>query len=223
MFTLGRQSVRRVIVLAAAALMSAACFLPGGLGGGDEGAAPAPSSEGIWEPCTSEARQIYPNASRSFQFHCSDVEVPKDWAEPGGEKIKISLIRARIGSQHDRIGSLLVNPGGPGGSGVETAVYLTASMPAEVLRRFDLVGFDPRGVGRSAPVKCISDADLDASFGAEPDPVSQPDFDSVVALTERIDAGCKAKYGDDLKLYGTVQAAKDIDAIRAAVGDEMLN
>jgi len=213
--------VRRLIVLAAAAVMSAACFLPGGLGG-DEGAAPAASPEGIWEPCTDEARRIYPNVSRSIQFHCADVDVPKDWAKPDGEKIKVSLLRARIGSQRDRIGSLLVNPGGPGGSGVDTAVYLTASMPVEVLRRFDLVGFDPRGVGRSTPVKCISDADLDASFGSEPDPVSPASFDTVVGLTEKIDAGCKAKYGDDLKLFGTVQAAKDMDAIRQAVGDDKL-
>jgi pimeloyl-ACP methyl ester carboxylesterase len=213
--------VRRVIVLAAAALMSAACFLPGGLGG--EGAAPAPKPEGIWRPCTSEARQIYPNVSRSFQFHCADIEVPKDWAKPSGEKIKIALLRARIGSQKNRIGSLLVNPGGPGASGIDTAVYLTASMPVEVLRRFDLVGFDPRGVGRSTPLKCISDADLDASFGAEPDPATQQSFNSVVALTQKIDAGCKAKYGNDLKLYGTVQAAKDIDAIRSAVGDDKLS
>jgi pimeloyl-ACP methyl ester carboxylesterase len=223
MSPLGRNTVRRLIVLAAAALMSAACFLPGGLSGGDNGAAPAASPDGIWQPCTSEARKIYPNVSRSFQFHCADVEVPKDWAKPAGDKIKISLLRARIGSQKDRIGSLLVNPGGPGASGVDTAVYLTAAMPVEVLRRFDLVGFDPRGVGRSTPVKCISDADLDASFGYEPDPVTQESFDGVVGLTQKINAGCKAKYGDDLKLYGTIQAAKDIDAIRAAVGDEKLS
>ena len=218
---LGRKSVRRLIVLGAAALMSAACFLPGG-GGGNEGAAPAASQEGIWRPCTADARKIYPNAPRSFQYHCADVEVPKDWAKPDGEKIKISLLRARIGSQKDRIGSLLVNPGGPGGSGVETAVYLTASLPVDVARRFDIVGFDPRGVGRSEPVKCISDADLDASFGYDPDPQSQQAFDGIVSLTDKIDAGCKAKYGDGLKDYGTVQAAKDMDAIRAAVGDEKL-
>src|SRR5690348_7492115 len=114
MFVSGRQSVRRVIVLAAAALMAAACSLPGL--SRDNNAAPAPTQDGIWQPCTDEARQVYPNVSRSFQFHCADIDVPKDWAKPDGEKIKISLMRARIGSQKDRIGSLLINPGGPGGS-----------------------------------------------------------------------------------------------------------
>jgi pimeloyl-ACP methyl ester carboxylesterase len=222
MFALGRQSMRRLIVLAAAAVLAGACFLPGGGGSGNQGAAPAASPEGIWQPCTDQARKIYPNAPRSFQYHCATVDVPKDWAQPNGEKIKISLLRARIGSQKDRIGSLLVNPGGPGGSGVETAVYLTASMPVEVARRFDIVGFDPRGVGRSSPIKCISDADLDASFGYDPDPKSQAAFDGMVDLTERINSGCKAKYGKDLKDYGTVQAAKDMDAIRTAVGDKKL-
>ncbi|MEV6966701.1 alpha/beta hydrolase [Hamadaea sp. NPDC051192] len=214
--------MRRIVLLVVAALFSAACFLPGGLGGSDEGAAPSPTKDGIWTPCTDEARKIYPQASRSFQYHCAKVDVPKDWAKPDGPKIQISLIRARIGSQADRIGSLLVNPGGPGGSGVDTAVYLTSALPVSVLRRFDLVGFDPRGVGRSAPVKCMSDEDLDASFGSEPDPVEQAQFDQIVTLTKQMDAGCKAKYGDDLKLYGTVQAAKDIDAIRQAVGDDKL-
>ena len=213
--------MRRIVLLVVAALFSAACFLPSGLGD-DEGAAPAATQDGIWEPCNDEARKVYPRASRSFQFHCATVKVPKDWAKPDGPKIEISLIRARIGSQKDRIGSLLVNPGGPGGSGVDTAVYLTDALPVEVLRRFDLVGFDPRGVSRSAPVKCMADADLDASFGAEPDPVSQAQFDEIVALTKRIDTACQRKYGEDLKLFGTVQAAKDIDAIRQAVGDDKL-
>lgn len=214
--------MRRIVVLVVAALLSAACFLPSGIGGGDEEAAPAATQEGIWSPCTDEARKIYPRASRSFQYHCATIDVPKDWAQPTGPKIQISLLRARIGSQRDRIGSLLINPGGPGGSGVDTAVYLTDALPVEVLRRFDLVGFDPRGVSRSTPVKCIADDDLDASFGAEPDPVDQAEFDQIAALTRKIDDGCKNEYGDDLRLFGTVQAAKDIDAIRQAVGDEKL-
>ncbi|HET8683222.1 MAG TPA: alpha/beta hydrolase, partial [Micromonosporaceae bacterium] len=143
-------------------------------------------------------------------------------APGGGETFDIALLRARSSRQRDRIGSLVVNPGGPGGSGVSLAVYLSASLPQEVLRRFDIVGFDPRGVGRSSAVECISDADLDTSFAYEPDPVSQADFDGLVALTGRIGAGCRAKYGDSLRLFSTEQAARDMDAVRAAVGDDKI-
>ncbi|WP_027346051.1 alpha/beta hydrolase [Hamadaea tsunoensis] len=214
--------VRRMLILAMAALLSAACFLPRGLGGG-EGAAPAATQDGMWTPCSDVAQEVYPHVSKSFQFHCAKIDVPADWSKPDGEKIQISLIRARVGSQKDRIGSLLVNPGGPGGSGVDTAVYLTNALPLDVLRRFDLIGFDPRGVGRSTPIKCMSDSDLDKQFGYDPDPVSQELFDGLVSLTRKIDDGCHAKYGDKLKNFGTVQAAKDMDAIRQAVGDDKLN
>ena len=85
--------------------------------------------------------------------------MPQDWHHPGnGKTFDIALIRVRSTSQTDRIGSLLINPGGPGGSGVELAVELARRALAADRRhqRFDLVGFDPRGVGRSDPVKCFS-------------------------------------------------------------------
>jgi pimeloyl-ACP methyl ester carboxylesterase len=90
------------------------------------------------------------------------------------------------------------------------------------MEKFVMVSFDPRGVGESAPVDCISDDDLDAVFSAEPDPVTQEQFDDTVAISQRIADGCGAKYGDDLRLYSTVQAAKDMDAIREALGEEKL-
>ena len=79
----------------------------------------------------------------------------------------------RSQDQTGRIGSLLVNPGGPGGSGVDLAMYLSAQLPDDVLNRFDVIGFDPRGVDRSDPVKCFADADMDAYFAFDPDPVAQ--------------------------------------------------
>ena len=156
-------------------------------------------------------------------YDCATISVPQDWAQPSGSKKQhIALIRVRSSRQASRIGSLVVNPGGPGGSGVELAVYLSQALPADILVRFDIVGFDPRGVGRSDPVKCFADADLDASFGYDPDPQSQADFDAYVALNKKMATGCQAKYGDTLRLFSTEQAARDVDAIRGAVGDKKL-
>lgn len=204
------------------ALMTGGCvFLPG-FGNGSDGPAVEVTDDGIWKGCSSEPRKLLGDVPGGFLFHCTKVKVPRDWAQPDGPTMEISLIRVRSTSQRDRIGSLVVNPGGPGGSGVDLAVYLSRGLPIEILRRFDLVGFDPRGVSRSDPVKCISDADLDATFGAEPDPQTQAQFDEIVALTRRIDEGCGAKYGEDLRLFSTEQAARDMDAIRVAIGDEKL-
>jgi pimeloyl-ACP methyl ester carboxylesterase len=183
-------------------------------------------------------------------YQCATIRVPRDWvtasagatatASPGappagpsasaggvGDTLEVALLRARSAAQRDRIGSLVVNPGGPGGSGIDTAVYLSfgqayGGLPDEVTRRFDIVGFDPRGVGRSSPVDCIDDADLEEYFGADPDPVSQRQFDAIVAVNRRIALGCLRAYGDGLSSYATEQAARDLDAVRAAVGDEKL-
>jgi pimeloyl-ACP methyl ester carboxylesterase len=204
------------------ALMAGGCvFLPG-FGGGSDGASSEETDDGIWKGCRSEPRELLGAVPSGFQFHCTTIKVPRDWAKPAGPTMDLALIRVRSNSQKDRIGSLVVNPGGPGGSGVDLAVYLTRGLPIEVLRRFDLIGFDPRGVGRSTPVKCISDADLDATFGADPDPQSQTEFDEMVAMTKRVDDICGDKYGDELRLFSTEQAARDIESIRTTVGDEKL-
>jgi pimeloyl-ACP methyl ester carboxylesterase len=205
---------------------------------GTTSARPEPGATGAaaasWRPCDNVAEDLVGQvaARAKVKYECATVKVPQDWTTagtspgtaPSGPTFDISVIRARSENQGDRIGSLLVNPGGPGGSGVDLAVYLSlgrafGGLPSDVLSRFDLVGFDPRGVSRSSPIKCISDADLDASFGYEPDPVDQADFDGLVALTRRIGQACGAKYSDTLRLYSTEQAARDMDAVRAAVGD----
>jgi pimeloyl-ACP methyl ester carboxylesterase len=154
-------------------------------------------------------------------YECATIAVPRDWAAGAAspETFDIALLRARTSGQRDRLGSLIVNPGGPGASGVDLAVYLSVGLPADVTRRFDIVGFDPRGVGRSSQVKCMSDADLDTNFGYEPDPVSQAAFDGAVALAKKLGATCAAKYGDMLQLFSTEQAARDMDAVRASVND----
>ncbi|BCB87935.1 proteinase [Phytohabitans suffuscus] len=201
-------------------------------GAGDGNASrPDPAASGeaaIWRPCPDVPENLVGRTPGGMRYECASVAVPQDWADPNGSgTFEIALLRARATRQENRIGSLVVNPGGPGGSGIDTAVYLSfgaavGGLPEEITERFDIVGFDPRGVSRSSPVECISDADLDATFGADPDPRTQAEFDEVVAINKRVGEGCGAKYGDRLTLFSTEQAARDMDAVRAAVGDEKL-
>ncbi|WP_446213336.1 alpha/beta hydrolase [Micromonospora sp. IBSANI012] len=232
--------VRRVRLtvagLAAAALLAAGCTLPALAPRTEtQGGAAAPGTTPTWRDCPEVAEDLVGRGAPGMRYECAKIAVPRDWgtgggatAGPGGgQTFEISLLRARSSKQRNRIGSLVINPGGPGGSGVDTAVYLSfgqafGGLPASITDRFDIVGFDPRGVARSSPVKCISDADLDTSFGFDPDPASQELFDDYVALNRKIGTGCGDKYGDQLPLYGTEQAARDMDAVRAAVGDEKL-
>nr|WP_233513341.1 alpha/beta hydrolase [Micromonospora craterilacus] len=222
--------------LAAAALVAAGCTMPAFAPRSDtEGEAAAPGATPTWRACPEVPRELVRRSAPGMRYECARIKVPRDWAGgsgatagPGaGETFEIALLRVRSDKQRNRIGSLLVNPGGPGGSGVDTAVYLSfgeqfGGLPDTILDRFDIVGFDPRGVARSSPVECIPDADLDASFGYDPDPRSQESFDGFVALSKRIGQGCGDKYGNQLPLYSTEQAARDMDAIRAAVGDDKL-
>ncbi|GIE27111.1 proteinase [Actinoplanes italicus] len=181
-----------------------------------------------WKPCPDVPRELVGKAAEGMSYDCATVEVPRDWATPaGGDTYGIEMIRIRSKKQKQRIGSLLLNPGGPGGSGIDVAVYLSygpgfGGLPTGITDRFDIVGFDPRGVGDSAPVKCINPRDQDASFAAEPDPADQAAFDAIVALNKKIADDCAAKYGTRLRTFSTEQAARDLDALRAAVGDEKL-
>nr|WP_245713007.1 alpha/beta hydrolase [Micromonospora nigra] len=222
--------------MVAGALVAAGCTLPAFAPRTDaESEAAAVGTSPTWRACPEVPEQLVGRGAPGMRYECARIQVPRDWGDGGGasaspgagETFEIALLRARSTKQRDRIGSLVVNPGGPGASGVDTAVYLSfgpsfGGLPDSITERFDIVGFDPRGVDRSSPVECISDADLDASFGYDPDPASQQAFDGYVALTQRIGAGCGDRYGDQLVLYSTEQAARDMDAVRNAVGDEKL-
>ena len=149
-----------------------------------------------WTRCTDTARQILPRLASDVEYDCGSVVVPQDWNHKNdGKTFEIALMRVRSAQQHRRIGSLITNPGGPGGSGVELAAYLSLELPSDVLDRFDIVGFDPRGVGHSTPaLKCFSDSDLDASFAADPDPGADPS-----AAVDRTAAATVATVGDRLR------------------------
>ena len=178
-----------------------------------------------WSDCRDDAEAIADkygiNIPSSINFDCATIKVPQDWNDANnGKTFDIALMRAVKGSPDGKL-SVVTNPGGPGGSGLD---FLPTFVPdlTTLWDKFAIVSFDPRGVGKSSNVKCMSDEDLDASFGFDPDPVSQATYDANVALARKMADGCGQKFGEDLRLYNTEQTARDMDAVRAALGDEKL-
>jgi pimeloyl-ACP methyl ester carboxylesterase len=154
-------------------------------------------------------------------LECARLRVPLDHAEPGGEQIELTIVRRPADDPSATLGPLVLNPGGPGLSGVAFLREATLLMPAEILRRFDLVTFDPRGVGRSTPVDCGDD--LDPLFLADlTAPTADARVDSLRAAA-RVIRGCAGRTGSLLRHVDTATAARDLDRIRAALGVEQLN
>ncbi|MFD5052502.1 alpha/beta hydrolase [Streptomyces tendae] len=176
--------------------------------------APAPVQGG------GEAPGALPDGTR---WQCATLRTPLDWKNPSGESMDLALIRARAAGDPDqRIGSLLFNFGGPGGSGVATLPGLAADY--EKLRtRYDLVSFDPRGVGNSGGVRC-----LDAGLPSEEEIDNTPDdggdeTNALVRFNRETAAACEKNSGDVLPYVGTTQAAQDMELMRQVLGDEKLH
>jgi len=157
-------------------------------------------------------------------FQCATVRVPLDYDNPGAAKISLSVIRRPAATRSERIGSLMVNPGGPGGSGVVFVRDLVKFLPPVVRARFDVVGFDPRGIKRSTPVRCFNTA-------AEANAVRPPFLFPVTPAEEqlqhryltRLGAACARHAGAILAHLSTADAARDMDFLRAALGDRKMN
>lgn len=159
------------------------------------------------------------------EFQCATATAPLDWNDPGRESIDLALIRSTASG--DRLGSLLVNPGGPGGSGydfVRDSLEFAVSEP--VRERYDTVGFDPRGVNRSSAVSCYSEpAELDDFlFGLPQNPVGSDAYIAELAESSKeFGQACLTHTGDLLEFVDTVSAARDLDLLRSILGDEKLN
>ena len=154
-------------------------------------------------------------------FQCSTLTVPLDYADPDGETIELSVLRSPATSD-DPVGSLLVNPGGPGGSAVEYARAARSVATEKVLERYDIVGVDPRGVGESTPIDCVDDAELDDYLSVDPSPDDDDEIAALQAAIEEFNEGCVQTSGDLLPHIGTPDVARDMDVLRAALGDEKL-
>ncbi|GLW66023.1 proteinase [Actinomadura rubrobrunea] len=155
-------------------------------------------------------------------FECATAKVPLDYANPKGERLRISLIRRPAEDRSQRIGSLFVNPGGPGGSGVEFVRQAAGAFGADLRRRFDIVGFDPRGVGASSPVRCMTAPQLDAFYATDTTPDDKKEVDALASQSRAYADNCRGKAAKLLPYVGTANAARDIDILRAAAGDDKL-
>lgn len=154
-------------------------------------------------------------------FECGIVDVPRDYADPAGPIVRLALIRLRASDPSHRIGSLVVNPGGPGESAIDFVRQGAITIfPPEILARFDIVGFDPRGVGSSTPIRCLDTLD---HFVPQDATAATP-----AGLAELLDGAkafaqqCGLRNAELLPHLSTADVARDLDQIRAAVGDERL-
>lgn len=155
-------------------------------------------------------------------FECATVQVPLDYAKPTGEKVDLSVSRLPAEDKSERIGSLLTNPGGPGGTGVGFIRQAARAFGNDLRRRFDIVGFDPRGVAASDPVRCNTGPQLDKFFAADVSPDNRYETKALVDEGKGFADNCKARAGAELPHVGTVDAARDMDVLRAALGDTKL-
>ena len=157
---------------------------------------------------------------------CATATAPLDWENPATDSIELALTR-QYATGSNRLGSLLVNPGGPGASGFDIIHDSVDFATSENLQSsYDIVGFDPRGVGRSTPISCYDDpADLDAFLYDIPknEFASSAWLDELEAAGEQFGADCLEHTGDLLGFVDTVSAARDLDLLRAILGDKKLN
>jgi pimeloyl-ACP methyl ester carboxylesterase len=185
--------------------------------GSPTASAAAPASTIAWSSCTEEALA-------AAKAECGFLEVPLDWSKPSGEKIQIAVSRVKATAGRSQ-GPMLINPGGPGGSGLAFSAYLAQLMPAEVSSQFDLIGFDPRGVGASKPaISCIK------NYATGPRPAYTPEQSrrapnelAWIARTKAYAQACDKNNGPILDHVKTIDTIRDMDAIRSALGAEKIN
>ncbi|SHK01355.1 alpha/beta hydrolase fold [Nocardiopsis flavescens] len=221
----------RLRTAVAATLTGTVLLVSGCTGQAPDGGAEEPSeSLGALGDITEQELDWDACESGPSDAECATYEVPLDYDEPGGDRIEIAVKRMAA-TGDDVIGSLLVNPGGPGGSGYDYVDHASFIVSDQVRERFDLVGFDPRGVGRSTPITCLSAAELDDFIGEGAESVDGDGdmaelTEAGVADMEEDSRGfveaCRTNAPDLMLNVGTVNVARDMDVLRALLGDEKL-
>jgi len=154
-------------------------------------------------------------------YQCTDLLVPIDYTELKTGTFNISVLKYPTTSEK-KLGSLIVNPGGPGGSGVDYAYAAEYLFSPAILNAYDIVGFDPRGVGRSEPIICLSDKELDSNYASDSKPDNEQEFAQTLIESKNFIQQCQEK-NKHLTSFSAANTARDMDILRQAVGDKQLN
>ncbi len=194
----------RVLTLLASAIVLSL----GSIGCSDDVAPKDPEATIAWADC-------------GGGFECATFEVPYDHDKPDGRVFTLPLIRRPAKNPDIRIGSLLFNPGGPGGSGISFVKAAWIAIPPAIADRFDLVGFDPRGQAGSTPsIDCVDD--LGSFISLDPTPEDATSVQQIDNESKAFVAGCQERSADVLPYVGTNNIIRDMDVLRSALGDEKL-
>jgi pimeloyl-ACP methyl ester carboxylesterase len=156
----------------------------------------------------------------SGDHECATLTVPLDYQHPDGETIGLAVLKVPAEDQGARIGSMVVDPGGPGAAA--TSYASDGGWGDALLEHYDIVGMDPRGAGESDPIDCLPDEELDAYLATDPDPDSPDEVATFRAENEKFAAGCEANSGARAAHVSTIEAARDMDVLRSALGDATL-
>lgn len=186
-----------------------------------------------WKNCTLQNFPALSNLGLPNEFlsplgsapnlDCADLEVPVDWSNPNGEKITLGMTRFRAIVPNKRLGSVIYNPGGPGGAGSLSAIAQALGLPSytkATVNHYDVIGLDPRGIGLSTPVKC--DPDL-YNKRVSIFPSNEAKFKELVQANKAFGESCRNKTGALFSHLDTTSAAHDVEAVRRALGEDRLN
>ena len=170
-----------------------------------------------WGPCPAAA----PGVTRDPRLTCAKVKVPLDYGRPDGTTIEVGISRLGATDPAKRHGVLLLNPGGPALAGLDTPGAMAPTLPKSVLDGYDLIGFDPRGVGTSTPQSCgLENPSVAALF---PYPAADGSIDANVQAARATAGKCAAQAGENLRYFTTANTARDLDRVREALGEAKIS
>jgi pimeloyl-ACP methyl ester carboxylesterase len=154
---------------------------------------------------------------------CATITVPLDYTRPAGQTIELRARKVPARDRSGRIGTLFINPGGPGASGEQFAASAGVVLGSSLLRKFDVIGWDPRGVGQSTPVRCLDTAQMDKFIATDGSPDNDAEIADLNNEAKILADGCEQRSGELLPHVSTKDAVRDMDVLRGIVGDPQLN